>query len=180
MIFSISLFLIICFNVFMLWPRHCNDYNRNSESFGSRLAAGFFVSLIVGLFGCLMFPCIFENCSKKTEVRRENLNWPIYSLKENNEIRGNFFLGSGGINSTEYYYTFTKNERDGFSRWQINENNAIIYQDVKPGGQPYVSRQKIISKYSKIGFPWDKFEESFTSFDIHVPADTIIEKYKVE
>lgn len=138
------------------------------------------VAFLLCIFCGSMLLCGLGNLLTKHELDREDFHANIYSLKENSELHGSFYLGSGYIDSNSYFYTFTKNERGGYSRWKTREDSAIIYQDVKENEQPFVSWQKINYKSPNWLFPFNVFDCEITRYDIHVPANTIIEKYKVE
>ena len=64
-----------------------------------------------------------------TEVSRENQVGFIYSLRNDTATTGNFFIGSGSIDSTEYYYTFQKDDRGGYFRLRLYANDCILFQD---------------------------------------------------
>jgi hypothetical protein len=122
-------------------------------------------------------PALIISAEYPVEVSREDRQYQIYSIRNNDNISGSFFLGSGRINEVEHYYMFAKNERGGFIRSKIQVNNAALYED---SNSPYVFYQKVTYRFNKwvclIPFTW----EENTSYDIHVPANTIIEKYEVK
>lgn len=102
----------------------------------------------------------------------------IYSIKNQSAISGSFFLGSGNISSTEYYYTFYQDSDGAFRRWQIPAHDARIFMDTD--NRPYISYQTIVYKPNKwiaLFGPSSKIE---TLKDIHVPQNTIIQKFEIQ
>ena len=133
-------------------------------------------TLISGLILAAAFG-IGQSSLLAVEVNRKDAQYSIYSLRNTDNISGSFFLGSGRIDSNEYYYMFAKNERGGYIRSKLPVNSCSLYQD---SDTPYVRYQLITFRQNKwVSFiPFEWVENS--SYDIHVPANTIIEKYEVK
>lgn len=70
---------------------------------------GFFIGFLVAFCGSMIVGCVMST-DANTEYMLEN-SQALVALKDNNTISGRFFLGSGSINSTQYYYYAAENER---------------------------------------------------------------------
>jgi len=109
----------------------------------------------------------------------------IYSLRQKDEISGSFFLGSGSINSSEYY-KFFKDRKGGLIKSSVLSSKTIIYED--ENNTPYLLNKFKIRKriYSGKIFPKRRVEIFTNSnpyeYELHVPENTIISKdsFKVE
>src|SRR5690606_4972966 len=107
------------------------------------------------------------------EVGREKVIIPIYSLRNDSSISGSFFLGSGSIDSTEYYYTFYKDKRGGYHRWKIPNYEATLFMD---SNEPHAYYEKVTYECPWwISLPFKNTKS--TKIDLHVPKGTIIEKF---
>jgi len=60
----------------------------------------------------------------RVEVGRSDATCYIYSLRNEAEINGQFFIGSGYINQRQRYFYFWKNDRGGFCLGGIPVNNV--------------------------------------------------------
>jgi hypothetical protein len=143
------------------------------------------VAGIAAFFGLLFFETIiFLFCNVivdlggyKKETYRESQEMEIFSIKNVDTVSGCFFLGSGYIGGSEFYYTFIKDSRGGYNRWSVNSNYATLFMsDIKPK----VSWQVVHYGWPKWFCPWSPDITKNTSFDIIVPVGTIIEKYDIK
>lgn len=126
---------------------------------------------VIGFFGATLFLSIWT-----FEAGRQDHRIEIHSLRNESGPTGSFFLGSGYIDSREYYYTFYKDARGGYVRWKIPSYAASLFLD---SDAPYVTYQIIEYKCPWwLSFVTLKDNEE-TRKDIHVPAGTIVEKYEV-
>ena len=69
-------------------------------------------------------------CFDATEVYKTE-EIPIVALKDTNRANGNFFIGSGHVDTDLYYYYFTKTEDDGKQFEKVNAEEALIYDTEK-------------------------------------------------
>jgi hypothetical protein len=99
----------------------------------------------------------------------------IASIKNSDEIRGNFTLGCGTIKETEYYYYFYKTLNGGYARGKKDVNKTVIVEDGSQ--QPHI--EALTTSYeSKTG--WFKYhDESEEEHRIIVPKGTIVSKFEL-
>lgn len=133
--------------------------------------------LCSGLIGFVLFLFIFVNIAPKEEFRT-NGSCPIYSLNSQDVVKGSFCLGSGSINSQEYYRTFLKTSRGGYERFEVSANSAEIFlSDAEP---PKVSWQDVTYVYPKWFTFWKIHSQKRTKYDLTVPSNTIIQKFELK
>lgn len=99
----------------------------------------------------------------------------IASIKNSDEIKGNFTLGCGTIKETEYYYYFYKTLNGGYARGKKNVNKTVIVEDGSQ--QPHI--EALTTFYvSKTG--WFKYhDEEENDYKIIVPKGTIVTKFEL-
>lgn len=111
------------------------------------------------------------------EHSRADKTYQIYSLRNDSSINGSFFLGSGQINRREYYYMFAKNSRGGYIRNILPINECALFQD---SNAPYVHYQEIKYRQNR----WISFVPFYSKegsiYNIHVPENTIVEKFEAK
>jgi hypothetical protein len=146
---------------------------------------GSFASLIVwGIASGMMISNLTETYYQYKEV-------PIKSIKNDREIYGDFFIGCGTVQETEYYYFFEVNEHGRYERNRISVYNAEIEEtnSKKPCiAYPYkVKHVKRTSRknYKLWMFNWEdeKTIETSPSWGkkriLYVPKGTILTKYEL-
>lgn len=105
----------------------------------------------------------------------------ISSVSANSAISGNFCLGSGSIESRDYYY-FVVNSKYGY---QINkiEITDQVYVKEDCNTKPYIEYTKYNCTYQN-WFSSLIFKKSFYNYEgeiiIHVPNNTVIKNYNVD
>ena len=140
------------------------------------IAAFFGLLVLESLMFSLFLPFI-EIGGHTNETNRDSQEMEIFSIKNVDSVSGRFFLGSGYIGGSEFYYTFIKDSRGGYNRWSVNSNFATLFMsDVKPK----VSWQVVHRAWPKWFCPWSPDFTQNTSYDIIVPVGTIIEKYEIK
>lgn len=153
--------------------------NRSSTTFFTSLGLTAIISVMIGMLGAMLFALVIMTpWASAHEIQRQNHSRDIYSLKQNQEISGSFFLGSGGFGSSEQYYMFAKDERGGLERLAVNSWNCYIFQDQDE--RPQLKWQDITYEYPRWLTLFSVSYESRTSYDIHVPANTVIQQFKVD
>lgn len=100
----------------------------------------------------------------------------IHSLKNSNDIRGSFVLGSGNMEQVEYYYYYFKDINGYFKRGKKEVSETVIEEreNIVPHIErkhiKYISRTGFVESYSD--FPSEKYK-------IVVPPGTVINKFEV-
>ena len=113
-------------------------------------------------------------------------------MKYNNSgLSGTFFLGSGSIESTRYYYFLKKNDDNSYTEDRVRSDNGRVYEDADSINPPYVIRSyhyQVISPTLKL-FTFNTEGVSTYGGDcscnkkpieIHVPKGTIIQEYQIK
>lgn len=149
------------------------------------------MSIVFGIIGGLIIWAIVSysldyNLTQK-EIKYKTI--PIYSLKNDTQIQGNFTLGTGSLYETEYYYFYIKNSRGNFERGEVPVRHAEINEtDNKQPAVliPYVIKtiRKDNLKHPKLWYfntqNTSKTSETYTDKRIlRVPKGTIIKKFSV-
>lgn len=144
----------------------------------------FFPGFLVAIFGG--FACIFvvlggRDFLPQRELNRANQRVEIASLRTQEGLSGSFFLGSGTISQTEYYYMLKRTERGGVVRLQLRAHDCYIFEDEQE--RPNVSWQ-VVTYAPPAWYTWpgwiDLSYERRTAYDIHVPRGTIIQQFSVQ
>lgn len=101
---------------------------------------------------------------------------PIYSLKNDREIRGSFFLGIGNIREVEYYYFYVKNG-NGLYKTKVRVDRAVIYEDSQVPKAVVSGEYRI--HHSKGVETSREFEIDYSAWlkaELHIPPGTITVK----
>lgn len=134
------------------------------------------IPVFFGWMACLLVFMI--GSSFLIETHRTDNKQNIYSLRNSDSISGSFFLGSGAIGGTEYYYTFVENGRGGYYREKYPAYNCHIFQDTDSGA--YKFWQTVYYRYPRWLTFWSPTFKKSTMIDLHVPKNTIIERYELK
>jgi len=88
-----------------------------------------FMDFILSFFIFMIISIIFCNFYEKEIVY--DIENPIYlqAISNNNETDGEFFLGSGQIESNSYYYYYYKVDENSYIQKKIKTDNVIIYEE---------------------------------------------------
>jgi len=105
----------------------------------------------------------------------------ISSISANSNISGDFFLGSGTIESKNYYYFVVKSDF-GYQIDKIEITNEVYLRE-DGDNKPFIEYTKYNCTYqnwfSRIFFKKKMFNED-REIIIHVPKNTVIKNYNVD
>ena len=90
---------------------------------------GFLMAALVSLVVCgFAVPIAAEAAGATHSIERVEVT-PLYALKDNSNISGTFFLGSGSVNETDYYYYIVREEGKGYcvKKKAINNYTYLDY-----------------------------------------------------
>lgn len=111
------------------------------------------------------------------EFSRTNQTQVIYSARNADGVEGRFYLGSGFIESTEYYYMFSKQSDGGFYRVKLRSGDCVVYQN---NGTPHLEWQRIYYTYPKWAVWWPQNVWTRDSiYSVIVPTNTIVEQFRL-
>jgi len=165
------IFVYLCYNI---WAKKRFDASFEFNMFLT-LAAALITFMSTGLVFCFISEKFY------VETGREECYVKIYSLKNVDGIEGRFCLGSGYINSREYYYMYEQYNDGGLHRFETMAGNTIIYQN--ENNTPYLHWQKIHSRlpYWAHIYPrlFGYLPTKDTMYDVHIPTNSLILKYEV-
>ena len=117
-----------------------------------------------------------SNCVKD-EFSRQDFSQEIVSIRNFSAASGSFFLGSGNISNTEYYFMFIKDGDGAFVRKQVPTKNSRLF--LTNDQKPHIFWQKISYCpkwwWAVVGL----IEPEYTMYDIFVPENTIVQKFEV-
>lgn len=135
------------------------------------------LSVLFGLFSSTIltvgiFPVVRWIDSDTTEYYSRRAN--ITSIKNSNEVGGNFTLGCGNIEQTEYYYYYYKSV-DGYVRGKKPVNETFIVED--SSDRPHVE-VNVTHFESKSGL-FTYHDEENSKYKIVVPKGTVVNKFEV-
>ena len=129
--------------------------------------------LISILFGLLLMLGVRGIDSKETVSYKPTCN--IISIRNNDVTSGNFMLGCGSINQSEYYFYFYKTLNGGYARGKKDVNRTVIVEDNTK--HPHIEILKTTYE-SKSG--WFKFrDQEEEDYKIVVPKGTILNKFQL-
>ncbi len=116
------IFILLCFSIMIL-----------ALVFGlifPRIVKNSFIRFFIVAGIMFLAPAIIEYKMEDRDSRKYELlqtSIPIYSLKPTNRITGDFTLGFGSINNTDYYIFLVK-RNDGFIRREVPINETLIIE----------------------------------------------------
>jgi len=133
---------------------------------------GFITSImgsVIGLFIAILLPCKYEN----SEWSRD-----LMSLKDNTNVRGSFFLGSGQINGEMKFVYYVQYNDSSFKMWQASYYDAVIkYTSNKP--QVVITdRHQSESLLNK--FAIDLAGEEKQTYVFEIPKNSIKDVYELD
>lgn len=142
-------------------------WKRSFEWIASSLFVGFIAAFVLAIVASL----------SSNEHHRTDCSQRIKSVRNGTEWHGSFFLGSGYIGESEYYFTFAE-ERGGLRRVQLPAKFTYVFQDET--NAPYMSWQIIHYRITRWLVVWPSIEHSEeTMRDLHVPPETIVCDFKI-
>lgn len=139
------------------------------------VALSFLLGLAIGLLGMVVSSVILENRIPQTTETVSTQE--IYSLKDNNGIKGGYYLFGGSIDD-EYQYRYVISTPKGKQVETISSNDYEVY--IKEGNyKPKIVKEVTKPKDDKLNwwlvFPLDKYQ-----YTIYVPEGTIANEYNMD
>jgi hypothetical protein len=136
-----------------------------------------FLSILIGVFvGVMLLLCSSIICAPLVETEHVKVKTTeIVALKDNNELSGSFFLGSGCVDENTRYYYMENTERGKRMR-DISAENAYLNESNSetPRIETYQSEWKN-KAWNLIAFP---SEGGY--YKIYIPENSIITDFEVD
>jgi hypothetical protein len=118
-------------------------------------------------------------------AKRYGLHALVTKDESSSQIAGSFFLGFGGVvgsSSTKTKIVYIRTDRDGGSTiHDTTVGRSVIYEDVEPGGKPYVEDWVSGTKTGTAWVPWtwNYVKPGEPQHRFHIPKGSILSNYEV-
>lgn len=140
--------------------------------------AGCLSAVLISMLVCgLLIPIIADAAGATHSIEKVEVT-PLYALKDNSNLSGTFFLGSGSVDETDYYYYIIKEEGKGYCVQKKAINN-YTYLD-------YLSSEDCEYDEPCLAYYYDEWDNKILRFfawspenwhTFYVPEGSIIENY---
>ena len=190
------MFWIIIFAVVMFFPLRglYKDFKpKGFKECGQFFGVCLLATVLIGSFYALLMviPSSFDPGVSYRDAARETR---IYYLQGNSEFSGSFFLGSGTISSSEYYYFYQDHGNSGAKvREEVPTRDTPIFED--NSREPVVRTHMrviddvntfwampqylLLDREDYIG--WTKGRRGkILGYELTVPEGTIIQEFRLE
>lgn len=174
MVFIIVVFAVSLVVIFKLVADTCNSI---SEFFSWVVVSVIMALFVTGIAGVLSSVCFLIFPRHVIEVSHT----PIVALSNTSQVEGQFFLGSGSIGETQYYYYMVEDEKGFVSMRNMEAGNRIwIKEEDRVDGYiaEYGCRFENPDYVSKYWFIGDSVEILRT--EIVVPKGSIYKGFMVQ
>lgn len=165
----ISLTIIFC-----IWKRKWwyDDYHVYEDK-GYKIFSTFW-ACVIGVFFSIGGSVVLLKIDGKGSFKEWKYYCEIQSIKNDSEVNGSFFLGTGSVDEKEYYYYFYRTD-GGFRRGSKLVSEVLITEDdsLKPQLQ-----RKVEKVTSRTGLIKD-YTQEVSAWRIIVPTKTVINKFKL-
>ena len=138
------------------------------------------IIFIIPLFNSLLFALFGLIIAVVMPIKYETSSWDsnIVTLKDNNSVEGNFFLGTGVINGSMRYVFYKINDDSTYQMWQVNYYDAKIrYVNTQP---KVIITDKRPSKSLFNKFAIDISDESYQTYMFEVPNGSIKNSFELD
>ncbi len=189
--------MLVCCVAFMFFVcrddilMYCSSENTFYEKlkvveYGMVTFALLFGALLGAFFG-LLISCgtsivYWEKFDDIEAVHEQVYHTEIISIKNESSVSGSFFLGSGGIGTSEHYYYFEKTNDGGIKRGQVSARHTVIYE--RGNETPRVEwTHKTIKKplLVRMGFKeTDYITRQYGPYRLIVPENTVITRFQLD
>ena len=140
---------------------------------------GFIITGLISMMLCgMIIPAIAEANGAAHIVEHTDVK-PLYALKDNSNISGSFFLGTGSIDEDDYYYYITHEKGKGYSVNKMRADDSFTYLE-------YLSAEDCEYDKPCLVYYYDEWESktlrffAWSPFNWHtfyIPEGSIIENY---
>lgn len=169
-------FIEVCFLIWVWTLYKCNAHFKNEEKWTMTIVSVFVAPIICIVFLAFTHDLLDDSPNnKKVETVINTLN--IKSMKPTSNIRGSFVLGSGSIDTSDYFVTLVDVGNGYYRKMKFNVDSTVITES---DGTPVVCE---IESYDTnklftllTGF---NFFNKTTIYSISIPKGSIIESYQV-
>ena len=137
----------------------------------SKKIGGFCFSFLGGVFGfTLGIALVFLLGKGKPRTKPVLEKHYIISIERNKFLNGKFLLGCGIIKGTMYYFYYEGLNNKYVLRKIKTDDTVIVEGEEKPC---------LLKKFYPIQIGWWYIKDSETKYEIYVPNNTILRKFKL-
>ena len=139
---------------------------------------GFLSAALISMIICgLVIPIAADAAGATHSIEKVDVA-PLYALKDNSNLSGTFFLGTGSVDETNYYYYIVKEEGKGYCVNKLSTSNSV-YLDYLNSENCEYDEPCLVYYYDE----WDSKALRFFAWSppnwhtFYVPEGSIIENY---
>lgn len=133
---------------------------------------GFLIGLIIAFGGSLIVGCIMSTDANTQYVIKSSR--PLVALKDNSTLSGRFFLGSGSIDSEQYYY-YAAEDALGIKVDKVKTSECYIQ---------YVESEYRIDLYTPVFKErwrnWFAMQMKDEYCIVYIPSGSITEEFSID
>lgn len=131
------------------------------------------------LFGGVLGNIINSNHSMYKSYDWLEASWNIRSVKFDSRVTGSFVIGTGSIDSVDYYYIFTHMGNGQWKKQRVKSIDTVIEETVDQPQLLQYRRTKHCNWYWKYFLGIENFMSIDTIYVLKVPKGSITEEYKL-
>lgn len=139
---------------------------------------GFLSAALISMIICgLVIPIVADAAGATHSIEKVDVA-PLYALKDNSNLSGTFFLGTGSVDETDYYYYIIKEEGKGYCVNKLSTSNSVYLDYLNLENCEY-DEPCLVYYYDE----WDSKALRFFAWSppnwhtFYVPEGSIIENY---
>lgn len=135
------------------------------------------VNLILGVIGGAVYGVILLLLTLALPVTHHfSYSFDIYALKDNNSLKGSFYLGAGTVEGTQVY-SYIRKVEGGKQIDTIDIDKGILYEGAH---EPHISvyEPELKHRWSKLLFG-DMFIGE-NKYKIYIPDNSVVNEYDVD
>lgn len=138
----------------------------------------FVLGSVLGLLPAFLIVVVISLCIRVEEVKVDEI--PLQALKDGSQSEGSFFLGSGTVEGSEYYF-FVKETDRGMKRDKVNADYVYIIEDEDEEPRMEVYTNIPATAFGKFMFDDGVIgSEEDRTYSIIVPNGTVTNEFSID
>jgi hypothetical protein len=126
------------------------------------------------LLSLLFIIILFYGCGMDDKVLKQI---PVVSIFAERGIHGSFFLGTGTIDTRDYYFYFIRMPDGGLKRIQIRSSMVVIYEGYDNPYMTWIGWKSVTpDRYVEACFDCLTWS---SQVKLYLPRNTIIKKFEI-
>lgn len=107
--------------------------------------------------------------------------YPLVAVRDGQGVRGSFFLGTGTVNSHEYYVMFRQHPDGAIEKIVLEDDqycrDRFYIYEIEEDEEPRV----VLYKFTQSTFPeWTIISEPKHEWNMYVPKGTVVRNFKIQ